>query len=169
MKLPALILIAFIAPAQGQQAEQLAFYGDGVTNRPAVHQASARYTPKAKKVKRKAKPKARAAKKAAPKPDPTRVLAAEYRPDEVVRCLFPVRVVGSQDLRESAAEDSAKKAWAEHVRWNFGESFMGIENAQDYQKRCSRSSIGEAMGAVLNRCEVSAKPCRPGMVKGVSE
>jgi hypothetical protein len=81
------------------------------------------------------------------------------------KCLDPVRVVGSQDIREDAAEESAKKAWSEMVRWESGESFMDVNNATGYEKRCSRSSIGEALGQVLNRCEVIAKPCRPGLVK----
>jgi hypothetical protein len=82
-----------------------------------------------------------------------------------VKCLEAVRVVGSQDIREDAAEDSAKKAWSEMVRWESGESFMSMDTAQDYEKRCSRSSIGETLGQVLNRCEIIAKPCRPGLVK----
>lgn len=80
------------------------------------------------------------------------------------KCLDPIRVVGSQDIREDAAEESAKKAWSEMVRWESGESFMDVNNAADYQKRCSRSSIGEALGQVLNRCEIIAKPCRPALV-----
>jgi hypothetical protein len=86
------------------------------------------------------------------------------------KCLEPVRVVGSQDVRQDAAEDSARKAWAEIVRWESGESFMNIENATGYQSRCSRSSIGETLGVTLNRCEIIAKPCRPGLVeKGASK
>lgn len=116
------------------------------------------------------KPKPRVVRKAKPAPAaPTRVLAAEYRTEDVTRCLAPVRVVGSQDLREQAAEDSAKKAWAEHVRWAHGEAFQDFQNARDFQKRCSRSSIGEAMGQYFTRCEITASPCRPGMVKGGAE
>jgi hypothetical protein len=93
----------------------------------------------------------------------TKVQAIEHR-IEPRKCLDAVRVVGSQDLREDAAEESARKAWAEIVRWDSGEAFMNIDNATGYQKRCSRSSIGEALGQVLNRCEIIAKPCRPGLV-----
>lgn len=81
--------------------------------------------------------------------------------DSKAKCLDPVKVVGSQDIRLEAAEDSAKKAWSEHVRWESGEAFMDISNSIDYKSRCSRSSVGEALGAVLNRCEISASPCRP--------
>ena len=86
-----------------------------------------------------------------------------------LKCLEPIRVVGSQDIREDAAEESAKKAWAELVRWDSGEAYMAITNAKDYQRRCSRSSIGEALGAVLNRCEIIATPCRPALMEGVTK
>lgn len=76
-------------------------------------------------------------------------------------CLDKVRVVGSQWATASGAEDSAQKAWMEQVRWRYGESAMTIDVAKGYAKRCSRSSIGEAVGAVLHRCEVEARPCRP--------
>ena len=81
------------------------------------------------------------------------------------KCLDPVRVVGSQDIREDAAEASAKKAWSEMVRWQHGESFQDFELATGYAKRCSRSSIGEALGQYFTRCEIEAQPCRAGMVK----
>jgi hypothetical protein len=115
----------------------------------------------------KAKPKAKKSKKHGhsfrPAPTaPTTSLATEA----VTRCLAPVRVVGSQDLRPDAAEASAQKAWAEMVRWTHGEAFQDFANAKDYQKRCSRSSIGEALGQYFTRCEITASPCRPGMVEG---
>lgn len=76
-------------------------------------------------------------------------------------CMDKVRVVGSQWATADGAEDSARKAWMEQVRWRFGESAMTIESAKDYAKRCSRSSIGELANSVLHRCEVQARPCRP--------
>lgn len=78
-------------------------------------------------------------------------------------CLSAVRVVGSQDIRQTGAEDSAKKAWAEAVRWQHGESYMDILYAEDYKSRCSRSSIGELANQIFQRCEISARPCRQGM------
>lgn len=81
--------------------------------------------------------------------------------EDRVKCYGIVRVVGSQWATESGAEESARKAWMEQVRWRFGESAMSIEAAQDYSKRCSRSSIGEVANSVLHRCEVQARPCRP--------
>lgn len=90
--------------------------------------------------------------------------ATEQRADSP-KCLDVVRVVGSQDIREDAAEESAKKAWAEMVRWQHGESFQDFKLAQGYAKRCSRSSIGEAMGQYFTRCEIEAQPCRAVMVK----
>lgn len=93
---------------------------------------------------------------------PPEVRAYVKREDEDrLVCLDRVRVVGSQWATESGAEESARKAWMEQVRWRFGESAMSIEAAQDYSKRCSRSSIGEVANSVLHRCEVQARPCRP--------
>jgi hypothetical protein len=105
-----------------------------------------------------------------------RYRAPEYRyyaspvpPPEDWRCLDTVRVVGSQWVAEEGAEDSAKKAFMEEVRWRHGESFMSIDNARDYEKRCSRSSVGEAVGQTLVRCEIAARPCRPPMKIGTGK
>lgn len=89
--------------------------------------------------------------------------------ETAVKCLAPVQVVGSQDIREGAAEESAQKAWSEQVRWAHGEAFMDMGNAKDYQRRCSRSSIGEVAGQVFHRCEIIATPCRPGLTQGGSQ
>lgn len=81
--------------------------------------------------------------------------------EDRVKCYGIVRVVGSQGITVEQAEDSARKAWAERVRWAIGEAAMSIDASQDYAKRCSRSSIGEALGQTFVRCEVQARPCRP--------
>jgi hypothetical protein len=86
--------------------------------------------------------------------------------DDGWRCLERIHVVGSQWATDAGAEDSAKKAFMEEVRWRHGESFMAIENAKDYEKRCSRSSVGEVLNQTLVRCEISARPCRPPMTAG---
>lgn len=164
--IPLIIVIAAALVANAIPAPALAFENMlplYETAKPKVERVSNAYK---SKPKRKAKPKAKVVRKAAPKPETTRVLAAEYRTDDIVRCLAPVRVVGSQDVRESAAEDSARKAWSEQVRWAHGEAFMDMTNSKEYQRRCSRSSIGEIAGQVFHRCEIIASPCRPGMVKG---
>lgn len=82
------------------------------------------------------------------------------------RCDFPVVVVGSQRVTESEAEDSAQKAWMEEVRFSLGEAYMGIDNAKDYARMCSRSSIGEVLNQTMHRCRVVAIPCRPALVTG---
>jgi hypothetical protein len=92
----------------------------------------------------------------------TKVQAIEQRePEPKKNCLTPVRVVGSQWATEAGAEESAQKAWAEAVRFNFGEAYMDLTNAIAYSSRCGRSSIGEVVGQTLIRCEVDAAPCRP--------
>lgn len=76
-------------------------------------------------------------------------------------CLKPVSVVGSQYLNDAGAEDSAKKGWAEAVRFHHGEAYMDMQHAKSYARRCTRSSIGEVAGQVFFRCEITATPCRP--------
>lgn len=155
------ILIAMTLPVQANGIDLLKFYDNPQVSKPVVKVSHVKHKPKAK-VKKKPK-KSYGFRPAPPVEKPT--LAT----DAVTRCIAPVRVVGSQDIREGAAEESAKKGWAEAVRWAAGESYQDITNAQDYQKRCSRSSIGEALGQYFHRCEIIATPCRPGMVKGGSQ
>jgi hypothetical protein len=102
---------------------------------------------------------------AAKKHTGTRVKAIEQR-ETKQSCLSPVRVVGSQWATADGAEESAQKAWAETVRFNHGEAFMQLDQAVGYQKRCSRSSVGEVVGQTLIRCEVDAAPCRPPFTAG---
>jgi len=105
-------------------------------------------------------------KKAKPNSGP-RVMAYQQRaPEEKVKCLAPVRVVGSQFVTEHGAEESAQKSWMEAVRFDSGEQFMSLDNARDYSRRCARSSVGEIAGQTFYRCEVIAKPCRPLLVLG---
>lgn len=92
-----------------------------------------------------------------------RLYRHDEKPRRHVQCLDRVTVVGSQWANEAGAEESAQKAFMEQVRWQSGEQFLDIRNADGYAKRCSRSSIGEVIGQTMHRCEVSARPCRPVM------
>lgn len=151
-----IVIIALSLPANAQGIDLLPMYD----NAPKVERVShpvSKSKPKKAKAKRKQGHSFRPALPAAPPP---------MASDAVTRCLAPVRVVGSQDVRPDAAEASAQKAWMEQVRWMHGEAFQDFGNASDYQKRCSRSSIGEALGQYFTRCEITAAPCRPGMVEG---
>lgn len=149
-----LALIAFSLPANASGIDMLPMY-DQMVKASAPKKTAAKPKPKPK-------PKPRYGYRAPPKET-----APKLASEAVTRCLAPVRVVGSQDVRPDAAEASAQKAWAEHVRWTHGEAFQDFANATDYQKRCSRSSIGEALGQYFTRCEITANPCRPGMTEGV--
>ena len=154
-------IFAMSLPANAQGIDMIPYYDNAP---PKIERVSHVSKPKPVKAKKK---KQKIARKAAPKIDPdTKVMAAEYRSEQSTRCLAPVRVVGSQDVRPDAAEASAQKAWMEAVRWTHGEAFQDFGNSKDYQKRCSRSSIGEALGQYFTRCEITASPCRPGMVEG---
>lgn len=99
-----------------------------------------------------------------PKRPPTKVKAYVERAPEPICAKAPVAVVGSQYLNEAGAEESAQKGWHEAVRFHHGEAYMDLARAKDYRHRCSRSSIGEALGQVMHRCEVSAIPCKPPMM-----
>jgi hypothetical protein len=57
----------------------------------------------------------------------------------------------------------------ELVRWEHGEQFMDVANAEGYAKRCSRSSVGEVLNQTFHRCQVSARPCRPEIEMGAGK
>jgi hypothetical protein len=83
-----------------------------------------------------------------------------YTKRNTLKCLGTVRAVGSQWVGADGAKNSAIKAWREVVRFDNGEKFSDWANAKDVTQGCSQSSIGEVIGKVLYRCEVSAKPCK---------
>jgi hypothetical protein len=112
----------------------------------------------------KKKPRKVVKRKAAPKPA-TRVLAYEERPEDG-KCYRPLTVVGSQWVGEGGAYESAVKAMKEAVRWSVGEAAMDPQNWKDVKRRCGMSSVGEVVGQTFHRCEITATPCRPGLVSG---
>jgi hypothetical protein len=83
-------------------------------------------------------------------------------------CRGPVRGLGTQWIGTEGAMDAAKKDWAERVRYDLGESYLDLGNAQDFEARCGRTSIGSVAGQVMMRCEVIARPCKGifGKVEG---
>ena len=75
-------------------------------------------------------------------------------------CADKVRGLGTQWIGTEGALDAAKKDWMERVRYDYGESFLDMNNAKDFVSRCGRVSIGETMGQVMYRCEILARPCK---------
>lgn len=75
-------------------------------------------------------------------------------------CKDKVRGVGTQWVGEQGALDAAKKDWMERVRYDLGETYLDMSHAEDFIKRCGRTSIGEVAGQVLYRCEIIARPCK---------
>ncbi|KWT72403.1 hypothetical protein APY04_0197 [Hyphomicrobium sulfonivorans] len=71
-----------------------------------------------------------------------------------------MRGLGTQWIGEAGAFEAAKKDWMERVRYDLGESYLDLSHAVELVKRCSRTSIGEAAGQVLYRCEIWARPCK---------
>ena len=80
-------------------------------------------------------------------------------------CADKVRGLGTQWIGTEGAMDAAKKDWMERVRYDYGESFLDMNNAKDFVSRCGRVSIGETMGQVMYRCEIVARPCKGTMAE----
>ena len=77
-----------------------------------------------------------------------------------VTCADKVRGLGTQWIGTEGAMDAAKKDWMERVRYDYGESYLDMNNSKDFVSRCGRVSIGETMGQVMYRCEIVARPCK---------
>jgi hypothetical protein len=90
--------------------------------------------------------------------------APVYEEPEKV-CAGKVRGLGSQWVGEAGALEAAKKDWMERVRYDLGESFLDLSHAEDFVRRCGRTSIGETLGQVLFRCEITARPCKGDFAK----
>lgn len=155
MKLATAILVALTLPACAENEHRVPVWPDT----PAVEQP-------------KRKPQVRGW----TKHTPARVIV---RRDVVVRhdkiddhhCKPPLAAVGDQALSEDTARTSAEKHWMANVRWRDGEKHMDIKHARVERIECSRSSVpvtGGVVGQVLpaeHRCEIIARPCRPGLEK----
>jgi hypothetical protein len=79
------------------------------------------------------------------------------------QCTKKVRGLGTQWIGTEGAMDAAKKDWMERVRYDYGESYLDLTNAKDFESRCGRVSVGEVAGQVMYRCEIVARPCKPQM------
>jgi hypothetical protein len=90
--------------------------------------------------------------------------APEYQMPERI-CAGKVRGLGTQWVGEAGALEAAKKDWLERVRYDLGESYLDLSNAEDFERRCGRTSIGETLGQVLYRCEIVARPCKGDFAK----
>ena len=105
---------------------------------------------------------------------PMRVYGYERRDDDEryrtgSECRDRKRVVGDQHLTVAGAQGQADKAWQQDVRFYLGERFMDVKNAEGVRYECSRSSVGETLGQILHRCEVSARPCRAPKIEQEGE
>jgi len=78
-----------------------------------------------------------------------------------VSCKDKLTVIGDSRPTKDGAIGDAEAAWMRATRWKYGESWIEIGNARGYEIRCNRASITEIVGAVMQRCELRAQPCRP--------
>jgi hypothetical protein len=90
-----------------------------------------------------------------------------FKDDRGIRCLEPVRGVGTEWIGQKGALEAARKDWMEHVRYDHGERFLDMTNDRDEVSRCSRVSIGELIGKVMYRCEIWARPCQAHMEQAI--
>jgi hypothetical protein len=93
-----------------------------------------------------------------------RYYAAPYEVDERI-CAGKVRGLGTQWIGEAGALEAAKKDWMERVRYDLGESYLDLSHAEDFVRRCGRTSVGEVAGQVMYRCEITARPCKGDFAK----
>ena len=99
------------------------------------------------------------------------VIVRHEKLEESSHCKAPLQAVGDQALSEDTARTAAEKHWMANVRWRDGEKYMDFNNAKVERIECSRSSVpvtNGVVGSVLpneHRCEITARPCRPGLEK----
>lgn len=106
------------------------------------------------------------------KESPAKVMGYVKREEETkvaakpeMQCAEKVRGLGTQWIGTEGAMDAAKKDWMERVRYDYGESFLDMNNAKDFVSRCGRVSVGEVAGQVMYRCEIVARPCKGVMAE----
>jgi len=91
--------------------------------------------------------------------------------DDETHCKPAIKSVGDQALSEETARTAAEKHWMATARWSVGERYMDYKNAKVLHSECSRSSVPPTNGIVgqvlpsEHRCEIIARPCRPGLEK----
>lgn len=99
------------------------------------------------------------------------VIVRHEKLEESSHCKAPLQAVGDQALSEDTARTAAEKHWMANVRWRDGEKYMDFKNAKVERIECSRSSVPPTNGIVgqvlpnEHRCEIVARPCRPGLEK----
>lgn len=99
------------------------------------------------------------------------VIVRHEKLEESSHCKAPLQAVGDQALSEDTARTAAEKHWMANVRWRDGEKYMDFKNSKVIHIECSRSSVpvtNGVVGSVLpneHRCEIVARPCRPGLEK----
>ncbi len=89
-----------------------------------------------------------------------------HHADHRGRCLDRMTTVGDQHLTIDGAKDQAIKAVRQMIRFTAGERFTDIGNAEGVNFRCVQSSIGDALGQSLHRCEITLEACTAPKIPG---
>ncbi len=80
-------------------------------------------------------------------------------------CKSLLTVIGDARPTLASAREDAEASFMRATRFKYGEAWMELTNAKDYQIRCARASITELVGQTMQRCELAARPCRQPMRK----
>ena len=97
--------------------------------------------------------------------------ASEYGRSDTPRCYGIVTAVGVESLLPDRALAAAERVWAANVRFDYGERYLDLENAEQRNSVCTRSSVNDSFAgklgeqivgesAVSHRCKIWARPCR---------
>ena len=91
------------------------------------------------------------------------------RTSDTPRCYGIIAVVGYEAITEETALAEAQRQWAARVRFDYGERYTDLANAQDVNSVCTRSATNESVigkvgefliGQYRKRCKIWARPCR---------
>jgi hypothetical protein len=106
-----------------------------------------------------------------PRHQAARYSASDYGRSDTPRCYGIVTAVGVESLSAERALAAAERVWAASVRFDYGERYLDLDNAEQRNSVCTRSSVNDSFGgklgeqivgesAISHRCKIWARPCR---------
>jgi hypothetical protein len=85
------------------------------------------------------------------------------------RCYDIVSAVGIEDRDGEKALETAREVWANTVRFDYGERYIDLKNAEQFRSVCTVSSVGRTLISHIEdhqdqrertRCKIWARPCK---------